>query len=88
LRGAVHALKASAALIGADHLRDLAGDLELRVVSGTANDPERGATSPRPSSQLSEPFIPISLRTNRDLIPLIPDPLIPEFGCVAADSDR
>ena len=41
LRGAVHAIKGSAALIGADHLRDLAGDLESRVVSGTVNDPER-----------------------------------------------
>jgi HPt (histidine-containing phosphotransfer) domain-containing protein len=43
LRGAVHALKGSAALIGADHLRDLAGDLEFRVASGTANDPECAA---------------------------------------------
>jgi HPt (histidine-containing phosphotransfer) domain-containing protein len=38
LRGAVHALKGSAALIGAEHLRDLAGDLEFRVVSGTLHD--------------------------------------------------
>ena len=40
LRGAVHAIKGSAALIGATRLRDLAGDLELRVVSGTARNAE------------------------------------------------
>jgi HPt (histidine-containing phosphotransfer) domain-containing protein len=38
LRGAVHALKGSAALIGAEHLRDLAANLEFRVVSGTVQD--------------------------------------------------
>ncbi len=38
LRGAVHALKGSAALIGAEHLRDLAANLEFRVVSGTVKD--------------------------------------------------
>jgi HPt (histidine-containing phosphotransfer) domain-containing protein len=43
LRGAVHALKGSAALIGADHLGDLADDLEFRVGSGTAHDPQRAA---------------------------------------------
>lgn len=40
LRGAIHAIKGSAALIGATRLRDLAGDLELRVVSGTARNTE------------------------------------------------
>lgn len=35
LRSAVHAIKGSAALIGAAHLRDLAGKIEMRVVSGT-----------------------------------------------------
>jgi HPt (histidine-containing phosphotransfer) domain-containing protein len=40
LRGAVHALKGSAALIGAEHLRDLAHALEIRVVSGTVKDPQ------------------------------------------------
>jgi two-component system sensor histidine kinase/response regulator len=38
LRGAVHALKGSAALIGAEHLHDLAANLEFRVVSGTVKD--------------------------------------------------
>jgi HPt (histidine-containing phosphotransfer) domain-containing protein len=39
LRGAMHAVKGSAALIGAERLRDLAGDCELRIISGTLNDP-------------------------------------------------
>lgn len=40
LRGAVHAVRGSAALIGAEHLRDLAGDCELRIVSGTIRNPQ------------------------------------------------
>jgi HPt (histidine-containing phosphotransfer) domain-containing protein len=43
LRGAAHALKGSAALVGADRLRDLAGDLELGVLSGTSRDPKAAA---------------------------------------------
>lgn len=40
LRGAMHAVKGSAALIGAQRLRDLAGDCELRIISGTIKDPQ------------------------------------------------
>jgi HPt (histidine-containing phosphotransfer) domain-containing protein len=40
LRGVMHAVKGSAALIGAEHLRDLAGDCELRIISGTIKDPQ------------------------------------------------
>ena len=43
LREEVHAVKGSAALIGADALRDLAGDLEMRILSGTARDPQTSA---------------------------------------------
>jgi HPt (histidine-containing phosphotransfer) domain-containing protein len=39
LREEVHALKGSAALLGADALRDLAGDIEMRILSGTIPDP-------------------------------------------------
>jgi HPt (histidine-containing phosphotransfer) domain-containing protein len=40
LRGAVHAVKGSAALIGAEHLCDIAGDCELRIISGTIRNPQ------------------------------------------------
>lgn len=43
LRGEVHALKGSAALIGAEYLRDLATDVELRVLSGTLRHPSASA---------------------------------------------
>ncbi len=43
LRAAVHALKGSAALIGADHLRDLARDLESHLVSGTPTNQQDAA---------------------------------------------
>jgi two-component system sensor histidine kinase/response regulator len=38
LRSAVHAIKGSAALVGAAHLRDLASDIELRVVQGNVDN--------------------------------------------------
>jgi HPt (histidine-containing phosphotransfer) domain-containing protein len=38
LRGALHALKGSAALVGADRLRHLAADMEEDVVNGTGGD--------------------------------------------------
>jgi len=41
LRGAAHAIKGSAALIGADHLCDLAHDLECCVMSGAVNASSR-----------------------------------------------
>ena len=43
LRGAAHAVKGSAALIGADRLRQLAGDLEVRVFSGAGRNPRAAA---------------------------------------------
>jgi HPt (histidine-containing phosphotransfer) domain-containing protein len=43
LRGAVHAVKGSAAIIGAEHLRDLAGDCELGIVKGTIGNPQASA---------------------------------------------
>lgn len=36
LRGAIHAVKGSAALVGADDLHRLASELELEVVNGSA----------------------------------------------------
>lgn len=38
LRSAAHAIKGSAALVGANHLRDLAGNIELRVIGGVVHD--------------------------------------------------
>ena len=43
LRGTAHAVRGSAALVGADRLRDLAGDLEFRVLSGASRDPRAAA---------------------------------------------
>lgn len=38
LRSAVHAIKGSAALVGASQLRDLAADIEMRVLGGVVHD--------------------------------------------------
>jgi HPt (histidine-containing phosphotransfer) domain-containing protein len=62
LRGAVHALKGSAALIGAEHLRDIASDCELRIVSGTIRNPQAQAR------QLSDEYTAV-VSTLRSLYP-------------------
>ena len=62
LRGAMHAVKGSAALIGAEHLRDLAGDCELRIVSGTIKNPQACA------QQLSDEYTAV-VSTLKSLYP-------------------
>jgi HPt (histidine-containing phosphotransfer) domain-containing protein len=43
LRCETHAMKGSAAIVGAEHLRDLAADVELRILTGTIRDPQASA---------------------------------------------
>lgn len=43
LRCETHAMKGSAAIVGAEHLRDLAADVEVRILTGTIRDPQASA---------------------------------------------